>query len=100
MGISFPFVPRAAKNLVPGYRRRWQFSYAALLAKMSQAVPTMTFGETDGVPWLEPSPGGLRPHGFWTETKDAELFDDLRSDLPNGLPRPYFRLVRDFLIRD
>jgi len=55
MGISFPFVPRAAKNLVPGYRRRWQFSYAALLAKMSQAVPTMTFGETDVALQLKPS---------------------------------------------
>jgi FkbM family methyltransferase len=99
--MRFPthLVPRAAKNLVPGYRRHWRHSYAALLSEFQRLVPSLSFGETDGVPWLEHSTSDLRLHGFWTEHEDADLFDDLRPDLPRALEKKYFRLTRDYLTR-
>lgn len=69
------------------------------MSELNKAVSTLTFGETDGVPWLEQSTGGPRLHGFWTDADDAELYDDLRPDLPRTLPRRYFRLSRDYLTR-
>jgi FkbM family methyltransferase len=99
MRIPTHWVPRAAKNLVPGYRLRWRHSYAAFLSEIAQVVPTLKFGETDGIAWLDQIAGGPRLHGFWTEAADGELFDNLRPDLPRALPRPHFRLVRDYLTR-
>jgi asparagine synthetase B (glutamine-hydrolysing) len=44
--MRFPthLVPRAAKNLLPGYRRHWRHSYAALLSEAEQVVSNLTFG--------------------------------------------------------
>lgn len=99
MRLPTRYIPRFLKNCVPGYRRHWRRNYGALLHGMQECIPTLAFGETDGVPWVQVRGGGPRLHGFWTEADDAELYDNLRPDLPRTLPRPYFRLVRDYLTR-
>lgn len=91
------FVPRGLKNLAPGYRARWRHRYGALLAGLAELAPRLQTGEDAGVPWIEVD--GLRFHGFWTEGKDAALYDDLAPDLPRRIAKPHFRLARDWLTR-
>jgi FkbM family methyltransferase len=92
-------IPRSLKNLVPGYRAKWQFSYAALLMAIGETAPGLTFSDKDGVPEVHAHEDDIRLLGLWTGEKDGELYDNLRSDLPANLTRDYFRLMRDYLTR-
>lgn len=92
-------LPLSFKRLIPGYTQRWRNRYAGMLAQFQEVVPRLTFGETDGVPWIEHSGLDLRLHGFWTEPENAAAFDLLRPLLPPGLPQAHFRLVKDFVNR-
>jgi len=93
------FVPRSIKNMVPGYRARWHYSYAALLEAMAENFPLVDFSEQDGEPKLTVKSSSLQLFGMWTEAEDFELFKNLRPDLPNDLRPEYFRLLRDYLTR-
>ncbi|MBX3456238.1 FkbM family methyltransferase [Ferrovibrio sp.] len=92
-------IPLALKRLVPGYTQRWRKRYAGFMAYMNREVPKLHFGETDGTPWIERAEDGLRLHGFWTEPANADAYDMLRPDLPGSLPKPHFRLVKDYINR-
>lgn len=93
------YIPRRLKNLVPGYRDRWRYSYAALLQAIYVTAPTLTFSERDAMPEVQSKENGVRLLGMWTGEKDGELFDNLRPDLPPTMRREHFRLMRDYLTR-
>jgi len=93
------FVPVALKRLVPGYSARWRRRCKGMLSAFHEIVPTLAFGESDGIPWIERKQDGLRLHGFWTEAENADAFDLLRPELPEGLTKPFFRLAKDYLNR-
>lgn len=92
-------LPLALKRLVPGYARRWRERYAGFMAEVARAAPLLRYGESNGTPWIERADDGLRLHGFWTEQENADAYDMLRPDLPPGLPRTHFRLVKDYVNR-
>jgi len=91
--------PRTLKNLVPGYRDKWRHEFAALLHEIALVAPKLEFGEERGSPWIRSIETGVQLLGFWTEAKEDELFLNLRPDLPRGVPRGHFRLVKDFITR-
>lgn len=93
------FIPVALKRLVPGYSARWRRRYRGMLAGLHEAIPTLNFGESDGIPWIERKQDGLRLHGFWTEAENADAFDLLRPELPRALEKSHFRLAKDYLNR-
>lgn len=92
-------IPLGLKRLVPGYTARWRWRYAGMLAQFSALAPVLAYGESDGVPWIEHRELGVRLHGFWTEPENAAAYDLLRPLLPAGLPKPHFRLVKDYVNR-
>jgi FkbM family methyltransferase len=92
-------IPLALKRLLPFYTRRWQRRYRVMLAEITALAGNVSYGQDGDVPWIEDRRSGLRFHGFWTEPKNAELYDLLRDALPPDLPKPYLRLVKDFITR-
>ena len=90
--------PLFLKLLVPGYRAKWRWRYAAMLSELAALMPRLTCGESDGVPWIEFA-GGLRLHGFWTEPGNREVCRILARDLPRDIPVSHFRLIKDCLNR-
>ncbi len=92
-------IPIRLKMLVPGYRAKWRERYAGMLAQLHELAPSLGYGETDNLPWLETPDRSLRLHGFWTEHANEEVFDLLADDLPKAVTKPHFRLVKDYLNR-
>ncbi len=90
--------PLFLKLLVPGYRAKWRWRYAAMLSELAALMPRLNCGESDGVPWIELA-GGLRLHGFWTEPGNREVCRILARDLPRDIPVSHFRLIKDCLNR-
>lgn len=92
-------IPLGLKRLIPGYTRRWRTRYAGFMSVLRETAPGLLYGESDGTPWIEQRADGLRLHGFWTEPANADVYDMLRPDLPPDLPKPHFRLVKDYINR-
>ena len=92
-------IPLDIKLLLPGYRSRWRARYACMIAELSALAPQLTYGEDDGVPWIELEDANLRLFGFRTEQKNAEVYRILRGVLPPNIPMSHFRLVKDCLNR-
>lgn len=92
-------IPLRLKMLVPGYRAKWRARYAGMLAHLREHAPRLAYGEEDGAPWIEVPENGARLFGFWTERANEEVFDLLVGELPAELPKPHFRLVKDYLNR-
>lgn len=91
-------LPLQLKALIPGYRGRWRYRHACLLAEIAALAPRLDYGEDNGTPWIELK-GGLRLFGFPTEPANAEIHRLLREDLPADLPPGHFRLVKDCVTR-
>jgi FkbM family methyltransferase len=92
-------IPLDIKFLLPGYRARWRARYACMIAELRALAPQLTYGEDDGVPWIELEDANLRLFGFRTEQKNAEVYRILRDVLPPDIPLSHFRLVKDCLNR-
>ena len=99
MQILKVLVSDKLKSLIPGNRNRTNQRYAALLAELNRDWPGITFGATNGVPWLQLPDNGPRLHGFWSDDKHTALCHQLQHDLPPNLAPEYFRLARDFVTR-
>jgi FkbM family methyltransferase len=70
-----------------------------MLDEISAVAKSVSFGQEGNVPWIEDQRSGLRFYGFWTEPKNAELYDVLGDALPASIAKPYFRLVKDYITR-
>ena len=92
-------IPLDIKLLLPGYRARWRARYACMIAELRALAPQLSYGEDDGVPWIELVDANLRLFGFRTEQKNAEVYRILRGVLPPNIPLSHFRLVKDCLNR-
>lgn len=92
-------IPMRLKMLVPGYRARWRYRYAALLAAVREHAPRLDYGKDAETPWIRVRDNGPQFFGFWTEQANAEVYDLLQSYLPPELPRTHFRLMKDYLTR-
>ena len=92
-------LPLAVKLILPGYRARWRARYACMLAELEVLARQFSYGEDEGIPWIELAEAGLRLHGFRTEHKNAEVYRILHDALPASIPLSHFRLVKDCLNR-
>jgi len=92
-------LPLDIKLLLPGYRARWRGRYACMVAELEALAAQLSYGEDDGIPWIELQHANLRLFGFQTEPKNAEVYRILRGALPPSIPLSHFRLVKDCLNR-
>ena len=92
-------LPLAIKKLLPFYKARWRGRYRAMIEDIAARIGNLEFGREGDGPWLQERDSGVRIYGFWTEPKNAEVYDLLRDSLPRDLPETHFRLMKDYLNR-
>jgi len=92
-------IPVSLKRHLPLYRKRWHRQHQALIEEISALMPALVLGGDAKAPWIEDTKAGVWFSGFETDQANALLHDMLRSDLPEGLKKSHFRLVRDYVTR-
>lgn len=92
-------IPKAIKLLIPGYRQLWKRRSQCFLDHLAIHTPLLTFGEEDGVPYLDHKEKGLRLYGFVTDPKSEDLFSLVRPYVPTAIPDTHYRLIKDYINR-
>jgi FkbM family methyltransferase len=92
-------IPLSVKKLLPFYSARWRSRYRGMIDDINNRIGHLKFGQDGDVPWLEDQKDNVRIFGFWTEQKNAEVYDLIKRDLPAALPKTHFRLIKDYLNR-
>ena len=64
-----------------------------MLAEFDALADQLSYGEEDGIPWIDLHDANIRLFGFRTEKKNIEVQKILHGALPASIPCDHFRLV-------
>ncbi len=79
-------ISKNIKLCIPGYRYLWKRRSQCFLDHLGIHTPLMSFGDDNGVPYLEHKEIGKRLYGFVTNPKSEDLFSLVSSYVPPTIP--------------
>jgi FkbM family methyltransferase len=92
-------IPKNIKLCIPGYHYLWKRRSQCFLDHLAIHAPLLSFGEDDGVPYLEHGETGSRLYGFVSDAKSEDLFSLIHPYVSVAIPDTHYRLIKDFINR-